>query len=222
MDEPAVHPRLRDRDVLAALRETWRRDGCLRIESVLAPGLAASLAPALIALPFAAYRKDDEHARCFFWRCIIEIPPPGAPLPPPPFDAIARFIGRDLTELASAVSGRSLRGLVRDWIPVCRWRKGSFLDAHEDYGVGRAIAYVLGLTRETWPAEHGGHLEFLASDRETVLERRAPGFDTLDLYDVRPVERWHRVPLLVEHHERLTVSGWIAGSETSGSEAVTG
>lgn len=207
----SLHPRLLEPTAIAGIREAWSRSGCLRIDGVLAPGLADELEPALRALPFEPHFESDEHTRCFFWRCIVQVPGADAPPLPPPFDRLARFLGRDLVELASAVSGRAVLGQVKDWITVCRYKKGSYLDAHQDYGVGHAVAYVLGLTRARWPAEAGGHLEFLAGDRETVIERRPPGFDTLDLYDVHPVVRWHRVPLLVEHQDRLTVSGWLPG-----------
>ena len=80
-------------------------------------------------------------------------------------------------------------------------------------GRAQSIAQLtdgLGLTRQGWPEEQGGWLEFYGPDKQTVIERRPPGFDTLDLYDVHPVERWHGVPLLLEQaQERLTISGWL-------------
>jgi hypothetical protein len=202
----ALHPRLHDPAVLAELRARFAaQGGCLRIDEVLMPGIAAALPEALLALPFEPYHVHDEHVRCLFWRCIVAVHDEL----PWPFDWLGRFVTSDLPALVAAITGREVAGLTEDWLPVCLFTKGSYLDAHEDHGVGRATAFVLGLTREPWPADDGGHLELLADDRETVVERRAPGFDTLDLYDVRPVVRWHRVPLLVEHHRRLTVSGWV-------------
>lgn len=208
--ESAVHPRLLDPEVLAALASEYATaGGSIRVPQVLAPGLADALPDALRALPFSAHCLHDEHVRCFFWRCVVAIPGPAEEPLPAPLDRLARFVTHDLPALASAITGRRVLGPTEDWIPVCLYQKGSYLDAHEDHGVGRASAFVLGLTRGAWPPEAGGHLEFLADDRATVVERRAPGWDTLDLYDVRPVVRWHRVPLLVEHVERLTVSGWL-------------
>lgn len=209
MSESTLHPRLLDPGVLRDLARDFAATGNLRVEQVLAPGLADALPDVLRALPFSEHCEDDEHVRCFFWRCVIRIPGPSDASLPPPFDRLARFVKHDLPALASAITGRAVRGPTEDWIPVCLYRKGSYLDDHEDHGIGRAAAFVLGLTRDAWPAERGGHLEFLSPDRRAVVERRAPGFDTLDLYDVRPVVRWHRVPLLVEHAERLTVSGWL-------------
>lgn len=206
----SLHPRLLEPDALRALAEQFAAaGGNVRIEQVLAPGLADALPDALRELPFTAHCVDDEHVRCFFWRCLIAIPREDEPPLPPPLDLLGRFVKHDLPALASAIAGRAILGPVEDWLPVCLYRKGSYLDAHEDHGVDRAAAFVLGLTRDRWDPSAGGHLEFLADDRLSVVERRAPGFDSLDLYDVRPVVRWHRVPLLVEHVERLTVSGWL-------------
>ncbi|MCW8140376.1 MAG: 2OG-Fe(II) oxygenase [Planctomycetota bacterium] len=213
MTDTSLHPRLRDPAALAALARDYRASGGnLRVAGVLAPGLAEALPDLLLSLPFSAHHVQDDHVRCFFWRCVIAVPPEGPGALPSPLDLLGRFVTQDLPALASAISGRAVRGPVEDVLPACLYRKGSYLDAHEDHGVDRAVAFVLGLTRGAWPAEAGGHLEFLAEDRETVVERRPPGFDTLDLYDVRPVVRWHRVPLLLEHVERLTVSGWLPSS----------
>ncbi|MCO5171199.1 MAG: 2OG-Fe(II) oxygenase [Planctomycetes bacterium] len=213
MTAPSLHPRLRDPAALVALAAEYRAaGGSVRVSDVLAPGLADALPGLLLSLPFSAHHVQDAHVRCFFWRCVIVPPPEGPGALPPPLDLLGRFVLEDLPALASAITGRPVRGPVEACLPVCLYRKGSYLDAHEDHGLDRAVAFVLGLTRASWPAEAGGHLEFLADDREAVLERRPPGFDTLDLYDVRPVVRWHRVPLLVEHVERLTVSGWLPSS----------
>ncbi len=208
--EPALHPRLLEPDVLRRLAADYAAaGGTIRVSEVLAPGLAGVLPDALRGLPFSAHCEQDEHVRCFFWRCIVAIPGPEEEPLPAPLDRLGRFVKHDLPALASAITGRRVLGPTEDWIPVCLYQKGSYLDEHEDHGVGQATAFVLGLTRGAWAPEAGGHLEFLADDRVTLLERRAPGFDTLDLYDVRPVVRWHRVPLLTEHVERLTVSGWL-------------
>ncbi|MGE0707547.1 MAG: 2OG-Fe(II) oxygenase family protein [Planctomycetota bacterium] len=209
-----LHPRLREEEAVRALAAEWRaRGGCLRVEQVLAPGLAEELARAALELPFEAHFQRDEHTSCFFWRCVIEVAVEGGAGLPPPFDRLAAFVLRDLGALLGAIAGRQVQPPTRPWLVLSRFRKGSYLDEHEDHGLGQATAYVLGLTRAAWPAEDGGHLEFLSDDRQTVLERRAPGWDTLDLYDVRPLVRWHRVPLLLRHAERLTVSGWLHAPE---------
>jgi len=75
----------------------------------------------------------------------------------------------------------------------------------------RRVAYVLGLTRTAWPAEHGGHLEFLAvrDGAVVVTERRAPGWNTLDLFDVVGTNRLHQVPIVTADVERRAIPGWF-------------
>lgn len=101
--------------------------------------------------------------------------------------------------------------------------KGCYLEAHNDFDGQRALAYVLGLTPGQWPAEEGGHLEFLAMGAmDAVVERRPPGFNTLDIFDVSRIEGpggsvargptfgpVHRIPLVTQHVERRAISGWF-------------
>ena len=89
------------------------------------------------------------------------------------------------------------------------YTKGCYLAPHNDYDGTRAIAYVLGLSPRPWSAAQGGHLEFLSADGRRVLERRAPGWNTLDLFDVHRAPPLHRVPLVTEHVERRTLTGWF-------------
>jgi Rps23 Pro-64 3,4-dihydroxylase Tpa1-like proline 4-hydroxylase len=91
------------------------------------------------------------------------------------------------------------------------YSRGCYLDAHNDTDGSRALAFVLGLTREPWPAERGGHLEFLDTGGGAirVRERRPPGWNTLDLFDVRRPDHIHRVPLVEDPVLRLAVSGWF-------------
>jgi len=88
---------------------------------------------------------------------------------------------------------------------------------HTDQGADRLVAYVIGLTRDEWPAEHGGHLEFLEPDEVTVKDRVAPGWGTLDLFCIYPLLRPHRIPLLKLPVTRLSINGWLSG-ELKGPE----
>jgi hypothetical protein len=209
-----LHPRLHDEAVLAELRRAWAAGGgAIRIAEVLAPGLADDLArAAMTRLPYEAYHQPaGSRVRCFFWRCVIDAGAQvrGEARGEPPFDQAADLVLRDLPWLARTLGGRSLAPPA-PLLGFCRYRKGCYLDAHEDEWEGApAAAFVLGLTRERWPASEGGHLTFLAEDRVTALGTLPPGFDTLDLYDVHPVPRWHAVPLLEVHRERLTLSGLL-------------
>jgi Rps23 Pro-64 3,4-dihydroxylase Tpa1-like proline 4-hydroxylase len=70
---------------------------------------------------------------------------------------------------------------------------------------------VLGLTDEPWPADHGGHLEFLAVDGDALIvtERRPPGWNTLDLFDVTGTACLHQVPIVTCDVERRAITGWF-------------
>lgn len=73
------------------------------------------------------------------------------------------------------------------------------------------MAFVLDFTEQRWPWEQGGYLEGLTHDDQgvTVAERRPPGFNTLDIFDLTVPNRTHRIPILTEHHERRVLSGWF-------------
>lgn len=210
-----LHPRLRDPAVQDELRRAWSASGgSLRLEQLLAPGLAATLAEAALArFPFQGFHLPAGRGpRGFFWRCVIDL---AGERPEPPLDAAADFVLRDLPWLALAITGRTLR-VPEPIMGFCSYVKGCYLDAHEDEWVGEhATAWVVGLTRDAWPEAEGGHLTFLADDRTTPLGSRPPGWDTLDLYDVHPVSRWHAIPLLETHRERLTLSGLLTEQAAS-------
>lgn len=212
--DSTLHPRLGDDAALAELRQTWAEGRSLRVEQVLAPGLAEAIAAEAMQLPFVAHHHHDEHVRCLFWRCELALD--AAASLPEPLQRAQRFLQRDLPALATAIRGDPLRCPPGGGLVFRRFRKGSYFEPHDDHGPGRVTAYVLGLTRERWPAEQGGHLEFLAADRQTTTNVRPPGFETLDLYDVLPEERWLRIPLLSAHVERLTLSGYLSAPEGSG------
>jgi hypothetical protein len=93
------------------------------------------------------------------------------------------------------------------------YTKGCYLDAHNDYDGRRVLAFIIGLTRDQWPADEGGHLEFLEvrDQRVRVAERREPGWGTLDLFEVSALEAapLHRIPVLEHHRERRAISGWF-------------
>jgi Rps23 Pro-64 3,4-dihydroxylase Tpa1-like proline 4-hydroxylase len=91
------------------------------------------------------------------------------------------------------------------------FQRGSFLDPHNDYDGVRCCAFVLGLTETAWPASDGGHLEFLAiaGGEVRVIERRAPGWNTLDLFDVTGTGCLHQVPILTRDVERRALAGWF-------------
>ena len=85
---------------------------------------------------------------------------------------------------------------------------GDFLTGHDDQVAGKArhAAYVFGLT-ERWRIEWGGLLMFHDPDGSS-FRGVAPGFNTLDLFDVPVV---HSVSLVspAAPRRRLSVTGWL-------------
>ena len=88
------------------------------------------------------------------------------------------------------------------------YRPGHYLTRHLDDPKGelRKFAFVWGFTR-TWDPDWGGLLQFYNDDAEPTYAY-SPGFNTLDLFDVRHV---HAVTLVAPFalHPRLAVSGWF-------------
>lgn len=203
-----LHPRLRDPRVIEELRRAWTAGGAsVRIESFLSPGLAETLAEHTLAhLPLSRYHLPAGTApRAFFWRAVIDVTQPLAY----PLDRARDLVFRDLPALALAITGRALAP-PEPVMGFCLFDKGCYLDPHDDRWDGApATGWVIGLTRTPWPEAEGGHLTFFAEDRAAVVASRPPGWDTLDLYDVHPVPRWHEVPMLTTHRRRVTLSGLL-------------
>jgi len=219
---PTLHPRFADPAVTSELRARWAATRRMRIEDALVPGLADELAEAACEHPFGFFEKHVSEVRAVFWRQLQGFPEasvsPWAALAKAletpsfrPIEKARRLFQVDLPALVSAVTGQALHASGGNGIAIDYYTRGSYLDAHTDQGADRLIAYVVGLTRDVWPAEDGGHLEFLAPDEVTVVDRVAPGWGTLDLFCIYPLLRPHRVPLLKRSVTRLSINGWLAG-----------
>lgn len=180
----------------------WRASGGnLRLDGFVDHDTAQALHDALVAQEFEFARSPTDlfqHARYPIW------PDDDCDHP---ICAFARWFRTDGAAWISAVTGRDLVG-PREEVLVGYWYgKGGFLDLHNDFGKGRAVALVLGLTPTTWPAEEGGWLE-LHGPAGHVVERRPPGFGTADLLDVSHPRHPHQIPMLTTHQRRLTITGW--------------
>jgi SM-20-related protein len=92
------------------------------------------------------------------------------------------------------------------------YRPGHYLTRHLDdpAGEARRFAFVWGLT-PAWHPDWGGLLQFYARDGRP-LDSFAPGFNTLDLFDVSHV---HAVTYVAPFalHPRHAVSGWYMKGE---------
>lgn len=213
LEHATLDPRLADAAALAPLRAEWAATRRLRLEHALDPKLTEALLDLSALHPFTFFERQpsqDSEVRCVFWRQVHALPDPDTPAPLV-LHRLRRFIEVDLPALASAITGQALRAAAGSGVAIDFYTRGSYLDAHTDQGHDRLVAYVVGLTAETWPPEDGGHLEFLAPDEHTVLHRVAPGYGSLDLFTVYPLTRPHRVPLLKKPVTRLSINGWLTG-----------
>ncbi len=203
-----LHPDLRDPGRVAELQAAWAETGNLRLDPFLDPQAALALRDALRGLPheltsepvwqlgFQYFRypwqpqADCDHVTCAFgrwWR-----------------GEGAAWLGR--------LAGRALVSNPGEQLQASLYGKGCFLEWHNDHDGVRQVAYVVGLTEQRWDPADGGHLEFLHGGQVT---RRAPGWGTLDLFDVSveataPV---HRIPLMTQAHERRAFLGWLVRPE---------
>jgi hypothetical protein len=201
MIRPALDPPPQD------LRARWRATRNLRVDPFLSADVARAVQGELRGLPHRLQppRTDDLQYLMAAWE---SYPDEGCDhavcrLTAWWFDAGLRWVEQLIGEPLDAPPDRMMVSTL--------YGKGCYLDPHNDKAEDRAIAFVLGFTDETWPADEGGWLEFLRFDATTVevIERRPPGFGTLDLFDVRVPDRIHQIPLLVAHHERRVMSGWF-------------
>ncbi len=201
-----LHPSLAERtDELAA---EWRARGALRIQPLLDDEVARALVAELRALPHRVNTASAADLAYLYFRYDAT--------PDPACDHVLCAVGRWLFGAGPAwigdLVGRSLEAPPDDALAATLYSKGCYLDPHNDADGVRSVTYVLGLTDESWPAERGGHLEFLAPPARApvrVIERRAPGWNSLDLFDVERATHIHRIPMLLDHRERRAISGWF-------------
>jgi len=200
-----LHPRLADDAVVAELAAGFAERRSLRIDGLLADDHAAALAEALAAQPFAVKTPRAAAGLRFLYLEHGFVPEDGCDHPTCRF---GRWLWSDAAALAGRITGMTVGPPADRMVTATLYTRGCYLDPHNDTDGARRLAFVLGLTREPWPAEHGGHLEFLDPDG-AVRERRPPGWNTLDLFDVTGPDHPHQVALLDLPVLRLAVSGWF-------------
>lgn len=195
--------RWRDPGDLAA---AFRDRGSLRVDGLLDEAIAGELLEALRAEP---HRLTASAALGLAFQYFSH-----AFVPDADCDHVLCRFGRwlhgDGAAWVASIVGRRLGPPVDRQVVATHYERGSFLDPHNDWDGARQIAFVYGLTSERWPAGDGGHLEFLDA-RGAVIERREPGWNTLDLFDVSAPTRPHRIPIVTRSCERRAISGWLYG-----------
>ena len=198
-----LHPELDT----AAVRDAFARTGSIRIERFLDDGVLAALRDEVRVAPHTIQAGDRLDFR-YQYAVYTYVPEPDCD------HLVCRFghwlFGEGAAWLGEVV-GFPLVAPDDRQVIATHYDKGSFLDPHNDYDGARKVAFVLGLTVEAWPYEDGGWLEFLASEGTAVrvAERRPPGWNTLDLFDVRAPARSHAIGILRRRAERRAISGWL-------------
>ena len=192
---------------LAALRDAWRATGSLRVEGWLAADTPARLRDAARAARFELQVAPPTPLGFQYWSA-AQVPDAACDHP---LCELGRWLWSDGVAWVREVTGLALAPPADRQIVTTLYDKGSYLDPHNDFDERRQVAFVYGLTEERWPAEEGGWLEFLDVDPDgvRVTERRSPGWNTLDLFDVRKPDRTHAVPILRRRAERRAIIGWL-------------
>lgn len=226
----AINP---DLDV-PALAEAYRRDGRLRIFSVLSQGAvelyehlnarddwmhliktddgALELSRSQRAAQSETERAAIDEAawlrtrEAFAYRYeALNVAPDATG---EPLAGFARFLGEPATQaVLEAITG--VPDLVFTDGQATAYGPGDFLTAHDDAvdGKRRVAAFVLGLT-PFWRIEYGGVLLFHGESDRSVTGN-VPRFNVLDLFAV-PVT--HSVSWVAPSapHPRLAVTGWLS------------
>jgi hypothetical protein len=193
---------------IAELRERWSANPRgMRIDDVLDADAASALLNALrqqphnllatssvnISFQYLAStlvpEDDCDHQLCVF----------------------GRWLFGDACAWLSKITGLELGPAPDRQMIATLYTKGSYLALHNDYDGKRKVAFIYGLTPpESELLEPDGHLDMLTDDEAgvTVVDRRPPGWNTLDIFQVTGKTQWHRVNMVRTHAERRAIAGW--------------
>ena len=207
-----LHPRLTEPAVIAQLAAIWQRRRTLRLAPLMVEEDAARVQEALLSQSFSLMAPQPGEFRYQFWAASFTPEDASDPV----LAAFGQWLLSEGAALCSAIVGRPLGPPADRKLLSALYTRGCYLDPHNDADGSRSVAYVVGLTRASWPAEEGGHLEFLDIERGRVVvtERRPPGWNSLDLFDVLQRHPLHQVPPLRNDHHRRVFAGWFYGSQS--------
>lgn len=193
---------------IAALRDRWStHPRGIRIRDALEPQIAESLLTTLRAQPHALLAASSVNISYQYLA--------SASIPDDECDhelcAFGRWLFGDSCAWLSRITNLDLAPAPDRQMIATLYTRGSYLSLHNDYDGKRKVAFIYGLTP---PGEHlvepDGHLDLLAAsdDGVSIVERRPPGWNTLDLFEVTGKTQWHRVNIVREHRERRAIAGW--------------
>jgi hypothetical protein len=187
---------------LAQLQAAWQRHPNLRIDNFLHPDDALAIRDAIRVQPHHLILSPSANLAFQYWVY--------AQVPDDDCDHVicraGRWLWSDGVAFLAQVTGLPIRAPDDRQLVATLYDKGSYLDPHNDYNGVSKVAFIFGLTdpATSWPYDEGGWLTFYDPP-----ERRPPGWNTLDLFDVRAPDRAHAVPIVTGRRERRALSGWF-------------
>jgi Rps23 Pro-64 3,4-dihydroxylase Tpa1-like proline 4-hydroxylase len=222
---------------LGALRKEFAREGRIRVRGVLDPAIADAVAAEMAELPYQVFCATgggvavidpqemagwDRQRQVELQRALAQAASKAegfayfgyrmteAWQTATPDTALGRFYtalnGKATLEAIRKITGVSTFDNV--FAQATDYRPGHYLTRHLDdpKGEHRKFAFVWGFTK-TWDPDWGGLLQFYDNEGQPT-HSFSPGFNTLDLFDVRHV---HSVTLVAPFalNPRHAVSGWF-------------
>jgi hypothetical protein len=199
-----IDPKHLEAATLDEYRKTWRDHGVLRIAPLLPEQLARRAHRELRVLPYRVAEPDQTGIAFRYWHCALQ--------PEPACEhtlcAIGRWLHGDAVQWIGQITGEELAPPPEAVVMATCYDKGCYLDAHDDLGRGRAIAYAVELTPEPWSEAEGGFLEEIDATTGHVIASHPPPWNTLVLYRVATDRPQRRIPILLDHLERRGLRGW--------------
>jgi len=202
-----LHPDLESKSAQQDILQRWQQNPDLRLSPFLSNEAAAVLLADLQSRPFQLSAPTPGCFRYQYW--ILGIP--FSTTEESPLGEFCRWFSVQGAHFFSACTGSSLRLKEKEQLLSTLYTRGCYLDPHNDYDGLRSVAYIIGLTAESWPSHLGGWLEFLQAEQDTVriTEARPPGWNTIDLFDVSRTSFLHQVSMLLEDRKRRAITGWL-------------
>ena len=204
-----IHAHMNDQQALArarqeTLRAAWAGRRSLRVVGLLSPSVCVMLRDTLREVEHPLVLSPTDRYRQHSYR-------PGA-AEVPRLERFGRWLQQGFVDWVAGWTGEALASAPSGRVSATLLTRGSRLGLRSDADGQRALAFIIGLTPSPWPAAEGGHLELCrrtARGEVELIERRPPGWGTLDLFDVSDPEVLYRVPALTEDREARAVVGWL-------------
>ena len=201
-----LHAYFTDGDGFEAVKTLWKSHRNVRIEHAFEADIIDSIYQSLPTLDFQlAHQVSADSFSYQFYKTIIHQHWD----PFQPYATLWTWLNGEGLDWLESLTEQPLAPPSPKAVSAALYTKGCYLEPHNDSGQDRAIAFVIGFTPQTWPPHQGGHLQFL-DEHGALAEQRAPGYNTLDIFDVRDQNHCHEIPLLTEHVQRYTISGWFS------------